>query len=71
MQDHPLCVLDAILGKANLYGKHAKIAYPALLASPASHTHGGGLCIISLTAPCGEHVNTGFADACPVETMQD
>jgi hypothetical protein len=36
-----------------------------------SYTHGGELCIIFLTAPCGEHVNTGFADACPVETMQD
>jgi hypothetical protein len=35
------------------------------------NTHGGELCIIFLTTPCGEHVNTGFANACPVEMMQD
>jgi hypothetical protein len=35
------------------------------------YTHGGELCIIFLTAPCGEHVNPGFADAGPVEMMQD
>ena len=34
-------------------------------------THGGELCVIFLTAPYGEHVNTGFTDACPVEMMQD
>jgi len=34
-------------------------------------THSGELCIIFLTAPCGERVNTGFVAACPVEMMQD
>ena len=37
------------------------------LSTLSTNTHGGELCIIFLTAPCGEHVNTGFADACPVK----
>ena len=36
-----------------------------------SNTHGGELCIIFLTVPCGERVNTGLAYACPAEMMQD
>jgi CheY-like chemotaxis protein len=38
---------------------------------PQTNTHGGELCIIFLTAPSGEPVSTSFADACPVEMMQD
>lgn len=38
--------------------------------SPGSYTHGGELCIIFLTASCGERINPSFADAGPVEMMQ-
>jgi hypothetical protein len=43
----------------------------ALFYGMCSYTHSGELCIIFLIASCGEHVNTGFADACPIEMMQD
>jgi hypothetical protein len=47
------------------------LTIPVVARRIGTNTHGGELCIIFLTAPCGERVNPGFADAGPVEMMQD